>query len=817
MKDTFLCAHWICLPETAAAIALADHWQREGVDAPAADRTVEGLPLFRRDFTVSGRPAAASLTFTALGVAEVWCNGRRVGNDALKPGFTDFNRRALSFTYDLSPYLRTGENRILAAVSGGWWSGRIAFSTFGVNPPAFIAALTYTDDAGTHTAVTDTDWQVQVGGPVRFGDIWDGEVYDARYPDFAAMSMPDFGAGEWRAPSRFTGFGGEISPHIGPTVGVREHLTRTPASVLLYADIRDNGTDFGEIIPLYTGTSLPGRLLPGQTLILDFGQNLVGRVRIRARGAAGTELRTRFAEMCNDSGARSRGNDGPQGSLYTANYRSAKSRTVYVFGDGDADYAPDFTFFGFRYAELTADAPVELTAVTAEVMGSRIRETGWIQTSDPEINTLISNILWGQRSNYFSVPTDCPQRDERLGWSGDTQVFCRTAAYNGDVYDFLRKWMQDMRDSQSEAGAYPDTAPRVQVVGDGAAAWGDAGIIVPHTMYTMYGDRTIIEENFASMEKYMDFLASRGMEGPIPRYGDWLAYEPTDKAYISLAYYAYDAELMAEMADLLGRADRAAHYRGLHGRIAEQFRLRYLPEGELTETSQCAYLLALAHGLLPEDRRDAARQTLVKKIRDNGYRLSTGFVGTGCLCRTLSALGEHGLVYSLMLQTENPSWLYSVRQGATTVWERWNSYTLADGFGDVGMNSFNHYAYGCVGEWMYRYMAGIDAAEPGFSRILLQPCPDLRSEEEMPSGQHRITRVNAAFDSPAGRIETAWDTEGEAYLYRFTAEIPAPAELKLPLFGRGGYLCNGIPHAAEPDSEGCARTALGPGKYEFVV
>jgi len=816
-QTIFTGASWLCLPESLDEGALKNHWQG-GPKKAEITSPLEGLPLFRRNFSVCGTPAAASITFTALGVVEVWCNGHRVGNDALKPGFTDFNRRVLSFTYDLAPYLTAGENCILAAVSGGWWSGRISFGSFGKHPPAFIAALSYTDDSGAHTLVTDETWEAQIGGPVLFADIWDGEIYDARRPSFAALSTAGFSAGEWKRPVKFDQFRGEITPHIGPTIGVRDGLTRTSVCCTLYADIKDDGTDFGAIVPLSVGTSLPGRLLPGQTLILDFGQNLVGRVRIRARGTVGTALQIRYAEMCNDSGEKARGCDGPKGSIYTANYRSAHSCVKYTFGgEAPMDYASDFSFFGFRYAELTADAPIDLTEVTAEVIGSQVRETGWLQTSDPEVNTLISNILWGQRSNYLSVPTDCPQRDERLGWTGDTQIFCRTAAYNGDVYGFLRKWMQDMRDSQSEAGAYPDVAPRVCAVGDGAAAWGDAGIIVPYTMYTMYGDMTIIEENFASMEKYMDFLASRGLEGPIPRYGDWLAYEPTDKAYISMVYYAYDARLMAEMADLLGRTGRAAHYRDLHGRIVDHFRARYMPEGELTETSQCAYLLALAHDLLPEDKRDAARRTLVQKIRDNGYRLSTGFVGTGCLCQTLAALGEHGLVYSLLLQTENPSWLYSVRQGATTVWERWNSYTLAEGFGNVGMNSFNHYAYGCIGEWMYRWMAGIDTAEPGFTHILLQPCPDLRTAGEIPAGQKPITHVKAAFDAPTGRIETAWDTEDAAYTFRFTAEIPVPATLRLPLAGKSGYVCNGISHTAEPAEDGCVRIELGAGKYEFIV
>ncbi len=820
MTDTILSgAAWLCLPEFIDRNARDNPW----VAKPAyPDRweplfEEDGLPLFRRTFSVSAPLTSASITFTALGLIELWCNGRRVGRDELKPGWTDYHRRALAFTYDLAPYLRAGENCLLVILSGGWWTGRIGFDTFGKHTPAFIAALDYTDTDGEHRIVSDDSWQAQVGGPVLLGDIWDGEVCDARRPSYAALSQIGDVPGEWKTPSRFTQFTGVVTPHIGPTVGVRDFLCRTPSTYTLYAGTKDNGSDFGEIVPLYTGGSLPHRLLPGQTLILDLGQEMVGRLRIQVRGRAGSALLMRYAEMLNDSGEKSRGNDGPKGSIYAVNYRSAKAKNKYVLSgapDGE-EYAPTFTFFGFRYVELTADAPIDLRCVLGEVIGSQVRETGFLETSNPEVNRLISNILWGQRGNYLSIPTDCPQRDERLGWTGDTQIFARTASYNGDVYDFLRKWMGDMRDSQAEDGAYPDVAPYISAVGYGAAAWGDAGIIVPHTMYTVYGKTGIIEENFASMEKYMDFLASRGMEGPLTRYGDWLAYEPTTNEFISVVYYVYDARLMAEMAGAIGRDDRAAHYRDLHARLVEHFRSVYIRDGKLIETSQCAYLLALAHNLLPEEMRADAKEALLRKIRDNGYRLSTGFVGTGALAHTLSAIGAPGMAYSLLLQTENPSWLYSVRQGATTIWERWNSYTLATGFGDVSMNSFNHYAYGVVGEWMYRYMAGIDTDTPGFAHILLHPHPDLRTDAELPEGQSRITHVNAAFDAPSGRIETAWSTEqGDL---RFSTTVPVTATLHLPLCGKDCYTVNGETIRADVCRDGCAVLELAPGSYDFIV
>ncbi len=818
LNTTFAGASWICLPEFTDENAQRNPWEhritRNEQLAPLYEG--EGLPMFRRIFDVAGSVSAASVTFTALGQIELWCNGRRVGCDEFKPGWTDYAKRALAYTYDLTPYLRAGSNTLLAILAGGWYTGRIAVGTYHLNAPAFILALDYTDGAGDHRIVSDTDWTGRIGGPVLLGDIWDGEVYDARRCGFALISSHNHCCPKWKASTVFTDFAGEVSPHIGPTIGVREHLTRTAVRCTLYAETRDNGTDYGEIVPLYEGASMPRRLLPGQTLILDFGQNIVGRARLAVKGAAGTALDIRYAEMCNDSGSAARGNDNPKGSIYTANYRSAKAKGRYILGGkGIEDYAPTFTFYGFRYIELVATAPVELHRITGEVVGSQIEETGFIETSNAEVNALISNIIWGMRGNYLSVPTDCPQRDERYGWTGDTQVFCRTAAYFGDVLGFFHKWLGDMRDSQSPNGAYPDVAPRTRVVGDGAAAWGDAGIIVPHTVYTMYGDATIIEEHYASMEKYMDFLASRGMEGPYDRYGDWLAYEPTEKKYLSLVYYIYDCRLMAEMADIIGKPDRAAHFRDLHATLVAHFRATYMPDGELTQTSQCAYLLALAHDLLPEDKVEAAKATLLAKIRDNGYRLSTGFIGTAHLANTLSRIGAPGMAYSLLLQTENPSWLYSVRQGATTIWERWNSYTLATGFGDVGMNSFNHYAYGCIAEWMYRYMAGIDAAAPGFEKILYRPQPDLRADAELPEGQTRIDHVTAAFESPVGRIESEWRvTDGALTL---NVSLPAAAEAHIPLCGGDTLTVNGETVKADTIVDGCALLELEAGEYAIVI
>ena len=643
-------------------------------------------------------------------------------------------------------------------------------------------------------------------------------MYDANQPSLAAISEKQDSL-HWGTPAEET-HDLFVTPQVGSTITVRPNLTRKPETVTVYRGTEDNGSDYGKIHVVRTLTGNSFTLAAGEAAVLDFGQNMVGWPTFTARGAAGTSLQIRFGEMLNDSGLKSRGNDNPEGSIYSINYRSAKAKLCYILNGQDDAYRPTFSFFGFRYCEIRATADVTFENLTAEVVGSANRETGHMETSNADVNRLISNVLWGQRGNYLSVPTDCPQRDERLGWTGDTQAFCCTAAYNADVDGFFHKWLQDARDSQAENGMYPDVIPKVRVVGWGGAAWSDAGIIVPYTMWKMYADTDIIREHYASMERYMDWLATTDLSGPNATYGDWLAYEPTDARYISVAYYALDARYMAAMSRAIGRADRAAHYDSLFEQVRDHFRRIYCnAEGDLNPEvrTQTGYLLALRNDLLLPERRPAAVAALKQKIIDNGYKLSTGFVGSCILNEVLAEFGENNLAYSLLLQTENPSWLYSVHQGATTIWERWNSYTKATGFGDVGMNSFNHYAYGAVQEWMYRHIAGIETTEqaPGFAHPILQPKPDTRSAEEIPAGQEKITWVRTSFASPVGLIESAWDmTDG----FTYTCRVPVAATLHLPLIGNAETLViNGVAHKPDefrlcPIGKGVT-IELAPGAY----
>ena len=770
---------------TCPSLGKVEHtypWQKAG--ELLADRETElprekGLLTFKRFFIVKKAVCKATLRATALGIFDVSINGERVGKEELKPGWTDYRVRVFEFEYDVTTIMRK-ENVLTATVSNGWWSGRISGGFYGYKSPALCAEieLEYADGEREIIA-SDESFYSCVQGPVMFADIWDGEYYDA-------TQKFDINNPAFEKSVKFEGFTGKIVPHVGEPVRVRTFLERKPVSLTAYNGTEADGSDFGKISVFDQKSGedcFPYSIAGEKRVILDMGQNIVGRPRICLRAARGTKISIYFAEMLNDSGEPSRGCDGAEGSLYLKNYRSALSRAVYVAaGDGWEEYTPRFTFFGFRYMEIKVEGEAELLSAVGEVIGTDMRETGRITTDNAEVNKLIKNIIWGARGNYVSVPTDCPQRDERLGWTGDTQIFCGAGAYLMDIKDFMRKWLGDMRDAQvGFDGGYCSVIPRIwRGRACGHSAWTDASVIVTYRMYKMYGDAELVREHYASMEAYMAAIArDRGINGALATYGDWLAYEPTDKEYISLCYHAQNARMMTELSRAIGENERAEHYENLLAEIKRAFLKRYISEGELTQTSQTAYLLALGFDMVTEsDIRTKLADKLNNKIKENDYTLSTGFVGTGIICTVLSSLGMDGLAYSLLLQTKDPSWLFSVRGGATTVWERWNSYTAEHGFGDAGMNSFNHYAYGAVIEWMFAYMAGIQPCE-GFEHFLLCPRPDMREESELPIGQNPINHVFAEYDSHFGTIRSEWDRVDGEIIYQF--EIPKGTSAKVEI------------------------------------
>lgn len=806
----------------------------------------KGMPLFRKAFTTKGAVKSAKIYASALGVFDLFLNGQRVGVDGsdvydeLKPGWTDYRKEINYMTYDVTPLIREGGNVIGAQVSNGWWGGAIAHGMYGSHPTlGFIAQLRLEyEDGSVEYIVTDTDWSSSYCGPLILGDIYDGETYDARRE--SDWSSPEYDASDWNLTAENTEFHGEITAFRGQTVRVRDEFRLTPKTITVYEGAKPTGTTYGEINVSRTlsGTK-PLQLKAGETALVDLGQNMTGWIRFTAKGQRGTHLRIKFGEMLNDNGASDRLNDGPGGSLYTYNLRTAEATLHYTLKgaeDGET-FQPSTTFFGFRYCEITTSSDVEIAQLTGEFVGSDLEEHATFETSHPDVNQLYSNIRWSQRDNFLSVPTDCPQRDERLGWTGDIQVFARAATYHADTRAFLRKWLNDLRQSQREDGAYPDIAPFPNFWGFGTGGWGDAGVIVPWTVYLMTGDQAVLEECYASMTHYMDWLSLQGDDqykynGAGTSTGDWLSYENTDSRYVCVCHYANVAQLMSKIAGALSQSPADTYhadslkYAELYDNIKAEWQTRYLDSnGQPTVSTQTSYLMALKFGLLPEASVERAREILREKIVNNGYKLSTGFIGTSLLNQTLSEQGMDDLAYDLLLQRENPSWLYSVDQGATTIWERWDSYTKDGGFNkhEWNMNSFNHYSYGVVSEWMFRRVAGIEAdeAQPGFKHFFLMPTPDERTY--FPAGQERIANVKATHESGYGLIGSEWQRGDDGRIsYKATVPANTTATLYLPLLSENDEITEGGKALEEAEGvtfkgieDGKAVIELESGSYEF--
>ncbi|MDE6527973.1 MAG: family 78 glycoside hydrolase catalytic domain, partial [Muribaculaceae bacterium] len=812
------------------------------------ENRANGAPMLRKEFVLDGDVKSAKLYTTALGNYTMFINGTRVGHiqddgttvyDEFMPGWTDYRKKVFYNTHDVTTLLKNGANAVGAQLSNGWWGGDIAHGVYGSPDLAFMGKLVVELASGeTVVVVTDGSWATSSEGALKKGDIYHGETFDARSADRWASA--GYNASGWNAAVADNQFRGIVAAYEGPAVRIRRELERKPQVVTIYEGVKATGTRYGEINVVETGSQCAGvSLKKGQTMIVDFGQNFVGWVKLNVKGDGGTVLKMRFAEMLNDKGDDGRGDDGPGGSLYTINLRNAKCLLNYVLaGDaGGESYSPTTSFYGFRYCELTATRDVVVNSIVGEVVGSELEEGSSLTVDNDAVNQLYSNVLWGQRSNFLSVPTDCPQRDERLGWTADTQIFSPAASYNSNTLAFYHKWMGDMRDSQREDGAYPDVAPYCWV-GYGQAAWGDAGVILPWNVYSIYGDRTIIEENYESMTRYMDYVATLSGDGykyngAGTNYGDWVSFVHTDSRYVSVAYYAYMADLMSRMSAVLSEEEgdsydrKAAEYAQLFEEIKAEFGGRYLLSSGVPKiNTQTAMLLALRFNLLPDEKAvDATRKRLRTLISGNGNKLSTGFVGTGIINQTLSEFDMDDLAYTLLLQRECPSWLYSVDQGATTIWERWDSYTKERGFhSDITMNSFNHYAYGAVAEWMYRYMAGIapDAENAGFSHFNIEPRPDNRTSL---SGQQRITKVDATYNSNAGKIRSAWVRKENGTLdCDVTVPANTTATLYFPLASDDDPVMEG--EKAAEDAEGVevlrvengkAVIGLGSGSYSFRI
>lgn len=713
-------------------------------------RPIHGEPpcqYLRRTFLLPAPVRRAALTWTALGVADLQLNGVKVGRDFLMPGWSDFRRRAQVLEHDVTGLLHEGENTLGAILGDGWYSGTLLWKNernhYGTHPQLLAQLCVELRDGRQFTVGTDRTWEMRYG-PIIFSDLYHGETYDARQ-ELGAWCEPSASSKGWRKVDVFPRYRGALQPKLAEPVRVTQTLR-----------------------PCQITEPAPG------VHVFDFGQNVAGLCRLRIRGRRGRKISLRFAEMVN-----------ADGSVYRENLRLARATDTYICRGGSVEeWTPRFTFHGFRYVEVTGlAAKPEPSLLTALVLHTDLRPTGRFRCSNPLLNRLNANIRWGQRGNFLDVPTDCPQRDERLGWTGDAQVFLGTAAFHYDVRAFFHKWLQDLRDGQRRDGAFPDVAP--DVLGKygpqqfGNAAWADAGVICPWLIYQHYADEQVLVENYEAMVRWIGYQrgTSEGLLRPRTAYGDWLAIDavtpphaPVPCDLVGTAYFARTTDLVARTAKVLGLKVDERRWRKLHGQIVSAFRKAYVtPAGRIVGHCQTAYLLALAFDLLPIKLRLRAFAQLVDLVEARDGHLTTGFVGTPLLLPVLSRFGRTDLAYKILLQQDYPSWLYTVRNGATTMWERWNSYTKEDGFGPVGMNSFNHYAYGAVGEWMYGVIGGIRPLAPGFRKILFAPEPG-----------GGINSAETSRDTPHGLAACRWKLRGR----RLTVEVTVPpgttAEVRLP-------------------------------------
>ena len=734
-------------------------------------------PLYlRKQITLKADVQRARLYATALGLYDFFIDGQAVTQDVLKPDWDDYHVRVQYQTFDVTKLLQKGDNALGAILACGWYCGHVGLTpghVYGARPALLAQLHVEYSDGSTETFITDKSWRWGAG-PIESSDLLDGESYDAR-KEMPGWDKVGFDDSQWQRVS-IRDSSAKLQAQIGPPI---KRLDEVPAKTVKEPQ--------------------PGKLT------FDLGQNMVGWVRLKVKGEAGTKLTIRHAEMLN-----------PDGTIYIANLRAAKATDYYTLKGGDEEtWEPRFTFHGFRYVEITG-CPGKLgpEAVTGIVVHSDIPRTGRWECSNPELNQLYHNILWGQWGNFLSVPTDCPQRDERLGWMGDAQVFIRTAACNADVASFFTKWLLDVSDAQSPNGAYTDVSPRV-CCGEGTAAWADAGVVCPHTIWQAYDDTWIIERQYESMARYIEYLKrhSNNLIRPAEGYGDWLAIgADTPKDVIATAYFAHSTELMARMAKAIGKADDAQQYRRLFDEIKDAFNRAFVSDdGRIKGDTQTCYLLALGFHLLPEDKQPKAVQYLVDDIKARGIHLSTGFVGVRQLLPVLTRYGHLDIAYALLNQDTFPSWLFSVKHGATTIWERWDGWTPEKGFQDPGMNSFNHYSLGSCGQWMYTTIAGIDLdpRQPGYKHILIHPRPG-----------GGLTMCKASYNSLHGAIQTEWRLEGEAY--KLTVTIPANTTASVFIDAPRDKITEGGKPAEEAEGIKFDRAdgdtqifTVGSGTYEF--
>ncbi len=704
-------------------------WSAKWITTFVGDTLVGPSPYFRKSFHLDNKVKSATVYITTHGMYEAHLNGKRIGTDFFTPGWTSYQKRLLFQTYDVTNMIKNGENSIGFVLGDGWYKGHIGFAgqhSFYGNQLSGIVQLEieYTDGK-KQIVQTDGSWKYHFG-PILTSDVYNGETYDARL-ELSGWSENGYNDDSWKSVAIVAAGKEKIESSISPLA--RKHEEFKPKQLIT--------TPKGEIV-------------------LDFGQNLVGWVKFKVKGKKGIVVKIEHAEVLDKAG-----------NFYTTNLRSAKQLIAYTLsGAAEESYEPHFTYQGFRYVKLEGfPGKINPDDFAAIAVYSDMKPTGTFSTSNVMLNQLQHNIQWGQKSNFVDVPTDCPQRDERLGWTGDAQVFSSTAAFNMDVAGFFTKWMKDLKADQLPNGSVPHVIPDVMVNGQaGSAGWADAATIIPWNMYLAYGDKQILKNQYQSMKNWVDYMTGRSINNLWNtgfHFGDWLFYRPdddndgraaiTDKYLIAQMFYAHSTQLLINVATVLNNQEDVKKYNALLGAIKKAFVAEYItPSGRLVSGTQTAYVLALNFDMLPENLRTQAADRLVASIKDYGNHLTTGFLGTPYLCEVLTRFGHSDIAYDLLLQDTYPSWLYPVKMGATTIWERWDGQKPDGSFENPSMNSFNHYAYGAIGDWMYKHVAGIQAGSPGYKKIIIKP--------EIGGG---LTWAKGTFDCIYGTISCKWEITGD--------------------------------------------------------
>jgi alpha-L-rhamnosidase len=741
-------------------------WKAKWIEMEGDTMRYSPAPHFRKEISLPKSVLSARVYVTSHGFYELHLNGKKVGDQVLTPGWTSYNKRLQYQVYDVTNLLLKGDNAIGAVLGDGWYRGTLAWGNnwaiYGKRLGLLMQLVVRYTDGSETTIVSDGTWKASNDGAIRMDDIYNGETCDAT-KKLTGWDMSGYNDKNWE--------------------NVR---TGNYNNNNLIASEGSPVRKIQEIKPVKIFRT------PKGDLIADMGQNMVGWLRLRVKGQKGTVVTIRHAEVMDKFG-----------EFYTTNLRSAKCQLIYTLaGTGEEIYEPRFTFMGFRFVKIEG-FPGELTAdnLTGVVVHSDMAVTGSFECSNPLLNQLQHNIQWGQNGNFVDVPTDCPQRDERLGWTGDAQAFCRTAAFNRDVSSFFTKWLKDVAADQKPGGEVPDVIPDVlnkqgATTAQPSAGWGDVAVIAPWTMYLVYGDRRLLENQYPGMKAWVEYIRKKAGNNYIwkggSKYGDWLFYHPpvnnfpepdghTDQDFIATAFYAYSASILVATAKELGKTEDEKTYSDIFNKIKEVFINEYVTKaGRVGTNSQTSYVLALMFNLLPENLYHKAAEFLVEDIKSRRNHLSTGFLGTPFICHVLSKTGYTDVAYDLLLQETYPSWLYPVKRGATTIWERWDGEKTDSTFQDPGMNSFNHYAYGAIGDWMYRISAGIGTSGPGYKHIIIQPHPTLKLEYS-----------KASFESPYGTIISGWERKDKKIVVKVRIPANTTGNIILPAISEDKVTENG--------------------------